>query len=66
MWFLAATFFCTYELTKALLKSDTSSSMMKPFIFMMAATVGEVVSMANLRNTFSVKFTGNSSCEGAF
>ena len=65
---LAATFFCTYELTKSLLKSDSSSSMTAPFVFMIAATVGEVVSITVTYPTklFSIKCTGNSSCEGAF
>ena len=40
---LAATFFCSYELTKNLLKPRTSSTMF-PFVHMFAATVGEVVS----------------------
>jgi len=39
----AATFFCSYELTKNLLKPRTSSTMF-PFVHMFAATVGEVVS----------------------
>ena len=48
---LAATFFCTYEMTKVLLKSHFSSSMATPFVFMAAATVGEVVStMIKCRN----------------
>ena len=65
---LAATFFCTYEMTKVLLKSHSSSSIATPFIFMVAATVGEVVStMINCRKTlFTVNVLGDSSCEGAF
>ena len=39
----AATFFCTYELTKNVLKPRTSSTMF-PFVHMCAATLGEVVS----------------------
>ena len=41
--FSAATFFCTYELTKNVLKPRTSSTMF-PFVHMCAATLGEVVS----------------------
>ncbi|PFX17398.1 S-adenosylmethionine mitochondrial carrier protein [Stylophora pistillata] len=37
----AATFFCTYELTKNVLKPRTSSKMF-PFVHMFAATLGEV------------------------
>ncbi|KAL9960670.1 hypothetical protein ACROYT_G034156 [Oculina patagonica] len=48
----AATFFCSYELTKNLLKPRTSSTMF-PFVHMFAATVGEVVSLA-VRNPFEV------------
>lgn len=42
--FLAATFFCSYELTKNVLKPHVSSSMF-PFVHMCAATIGEVVSV---------------------
>lgn len=44
---IAATFFCTYELTKVLLKRHSSSNLASPFVFMIAATVGEVVSMTS-------------------
>jgi len=42
--FLAATFFCSYELTKNVLKPHVSSPMF-PFVHMFAATIGEVVSV---------------------
>lgn len=48
----AATFFCTYELTKNVLKPRTSSTMF-PFVHMCAATLGEVVSLF-VRNPFEV------------
>lgn len=48
----AATFFCTYELTKNVLKPRTSSKMF-PFVHMFAATLGEVVSLF-VRNPFEV------------
>ena len=42
--------------------------MTAPFVFMIAATVGEVVSITVTYPTklFSIKCTGNGSCEGAF
>lgn len=48
----AATFFCSYELTKNVLKPRVSTSMF-PFVHMFAATVGEVVSLF-VRNPFEV------------
>ncbi|XP_068714583.1 mitochondrial S-adenosylmethionine carrier protein-like isoform X2 [Montipora foliosa] len=48
----AATFFCSYELTKNLLKPRVSSTMF-PFVHMFAATVGEVMSLF-VRNPFEV------------
>lgn len=48
----AATFFCSYELTKNVLKPHVSSTMF-PFVHMFAATIGEVVSLF-VRNPFEV------------
>lgn len=48
----AATFFCSYELTKNVLKPHVSSSMF-PFVHMCAATIGEVVALF-VRNPFEV------------
>jgi len=48
----AATFFCSYELTKNVLKPQVPSTMF-PFVHMLAATVGEVVALF-VRNPFEV------------
>ena len=52
----AATFFCTYELTKNVLKPRTSSTMF-PFVHMCAATLGEVVSYHLLFNPSTPKIS---------
>jgi len=43
----AATFFCTYELTKVLLGSQVPQEYAS-FVYMLAATAGEVVGMCVL------------------
>ena len=54
--FSAATFFCTYELTKNVLKPRTSSTMF-PFVHMCAATLGEVVSYHQPFNLLTPKIS---------